>query len=479
MKAFYIGFLLIFSCFFSLAQSGTDIKFQIDNYDQDSLLIGYYYGQRQLVLDTLLSSEEGTFRMKHDTLLPGGVYLCIFKPTNTYLEFMLNRIEPQQFEVYINMDSLSRPVFSGSKDNIAFYEYLQYLQSQRDKMTVLGTLKDSLSNQLQATDDIEKEIEKLNEEVLSFQNKFVSDHPEYVSSKLIKSNFNFDIPEFEGDENTVKLRRFHYYRDHYFDFIDLADPDMLRTPVLEQRIMNYKDKLTVQSPDSISKSIDYILKKLEPSKESYRYFLSSFINEYAKSKIVGFDAVYVHLALNYYGKGKAPWIDGENLSEIIENAKKLEPILIGKKAPDITVYKEDGSPVTLSEIESKFTVLLFWASDCGHCKKSMPEIISFYNKYKDQGVTMLAVCTKHREKAKDCWEFIKQREGMEQFINCNDEFHKSGFRNKYNVESTPQIFILDKDKNIVVKRIGSEQLDEVLQELIMLEDQKIMDSMER
>jgi thiol-disulfide isomerase/thioredoxin len=259
----------------------------------------------------------------------------------------------------------------------------------------------------------------------------------------------------------------------------LGDPDLLRTPVLDQRINYFKEKLTVQTPDSINQALDYLLKKLEPAKESYRYYLSSFINEYAKSKIVGFDAVYVHLALEYYGKGKAPWIDGENLAEIVDNAKKLEPILVGKKAPDITVYQEDGTPVTLSKIESKYTVLLFWASDCGHCKKSMPEIISFYEKYKDKGVELLAVCTKHREKAKDCWEYIKDREGMEQWINANDEFHKSGFRFKYNVESTPQIFILDENKNILVKRIGSEQLDEVIQELLILEEKKVIDSMER
>lgn len=479
MKAFYSSFFLLFISYFSYTQTPVDIQIQVDNYDQDSLLIGYYYGGRQLVLDTLLKNDDNQYVLKRDSVLPGGVYLCIFKPGNTYLEFMLNRIEPQQFRVHLDFKSLSNPIFEGSNDNTAFYKYLQFLHQQRERMEALESQRDSLINSMQTVEFIEKQIEQTNNEVIAFQEKFVIDHPNYVSAKIIRSNFNIDIPIFEGDEKTVQMERFKYYRTHYFDFINLGDPDMLRTPVLDQRIHNFIEKLTVQTPDSINQALDYILSKLAPAKESYRYYLSSFINEYAKSKIVGFDAVYVHLALNYYGKGKAPWIEGENLLDIIDNAKKLEPILVGKKAPDLTVYRADGTPLTLSDIHSKFTVLIFWAPDCGHCKKSMPDIISFYEKYNNKGVQLLAICTKHREKADSCWNYIKEHAGMDQWINANDEFHKSGFRFKYNVESTPQIFVLDQDKHILVKRIGSEQLDEVLEELLMQEEQKVLESMDR
>ena len=64
---------------------------------------------------------------------------------------------------------------------------------------------------------------------------------------------------------------------------------------------------------------------------------------------------------------------------------------------------------------------------------------------------------------------------MDGWINANDPFHKSGFRFKYKVESTPQIFVLDKDQNIVVKRIGAEQLDEVMEELFSIEEKKVIE----
>ena len=450
------------------------ITFEVSNYEQDEVMIGYYYGDKQYVLDTLSQTEKGKYKLERDTLLKGGAYLLIFKPDLTYMEFLVNKVEDQVFTLKVDATNPSKPTFESSDDNSKFYDYLIFLDTQRKRNEALQKEKDSLATLMQPIEELEKEMLQINEEVLAYQQSLVNNYPEYISAKLIKSNFQINIPEYEGDEKEVKLKRYRYYKDHYFDNVDLGDPDMLRTPVINQRINYYLESLTLQTPDSIVKSVDYLLENLEPAEESFRFYLANFINKYAKSKIVGFDAVYVHIALNYYGKGKAPWIDDENLEEILENARALEPILVGKQAPPLMVYKRDGSPVELYDIDSEYTVLLFWASDCGHCKKSMPDIISFYQKWKDRGVEILAVCTKHRNEAENCWKFIDEREGMENWINANDPFHKSGFRFKYKVETTPKIFVMDKDKKIIVKRIGTEQLDEVFEELFKKAEEKIL-----
>ena len=104
---------------------------------------------------------------------------------------------------------------------------------------------------------------------------------------------------------------------------------------------------------------------------------------------------------------------------------------------------------------------MFWAPDCGHCKKSMPKTVEFYEKFKDKDVEILAVCTKVQDGCKECWPFIKEKE-MDGFINATDPFLRSRYKQIYDIRTTPQIFILDKDKKIVSKRIGAEQLEEVV-----------------
>ena len=47
------------------------------------------------------------------------------------------------------------------------------------------------------------------------------------------------------------------------------------------------------------------------------------------------DAVFVHLAKNYYLNGKAPWADKKLLGKIQELVDKTEPNLIGRIAPEL------------------------------------------------------------------------------------------------------------------------------------------------
>jgi hypothetical protein len=55
------------------------------------------------------------------------------------------------------------------------------------------------------------------------------------------------------------------------------------------------------------------------------------------------------------------------------------------------------------------------------------------------------------------------RENKLDFINVYDPIHLNSFAEKYDVESTPVIFILDKDKRVKVKRVGVGQVLELLE----------------
>src|SRR5690606_32895462 len=230
-----------------------------------------------------------------------------------------------------------------------------------------------------------------------------------------------------GDEKEVELKRFMYYRKHYFDNIDLADPRMLRSPLLFNKVESFVDKLTVQHPDSVSGTIDHILKMMEPSRETYKFYLIHFLNKYAKSKFVGMDAVYVHLGDKYYCSGKAWWVEKDQLDKICDNVEKLKPILIGKVAPNIQVQRKDGSSLTLHSVKADFTVLFFWDPECGHCKKQIPDIITFYDKFSTRGIEIFGVCTKTGEDTKSCWDTIDER-GMGKWINTIDPYLRSRYK---------------------------------------------------
>ena len=174
----------------------------------------------------------------------------------------------------------------GSPENERFYKYLAYLTEQRVKA-------DPLRKQLQdpsAEGDkskIEAELEVINREVLVFQQKFVQQQPEAFTSKLIRANMSLDMPDFEGEEQEVQVKRWRYQQAHFFDNIDLEDPKMLRTPFLFRQIDAFVNKLQVQHPDTIAKALDFVLRSVQPADETFKFYLIHYLNEFARSNIVG------------------------------------------------------------------------------------------------------------------------------------------------------------------------------------------------
>jgi AhpC/TSA family. len=201
------------------------------------------------------------------------------------------------------------------------------------------------------------------------------------------------------------------------------------------------------------------------------------------------DAVYVHIAKNYYEKGLASWTDPDQLAKIVENANVLEPILVGKTAPDIkaqiinideTIKRKDNpdehkrfvsaGTKTLHSVDKKYTVLFVWDPDCGHCKKSMPDIVKFYEEYKDK-VEVYAICNKTYKDLPECAQYIKDNIPVN-WINIMDPYLQSRYKQNYDVNQRLRLFVLDENKKIISKKLGTEQLAEVIDRHEKIEAEK-------
>lgn len=64
---------------------------------------------------------------------------------------------------------------------------------------------------------------------------------------------------------------------------------------------------------------------------------------------------------------------------------------VGEPAPDFALPTPDGETVRLSDLRGRPVLLNFWATWCPPCKIEMPDIEALYQKYKDQGFTVIAI----------------------------------------------------------------------------------------
>ena len=462
MRVILFTIFLLSSIGILSAQDGHKIEVEIANYTNDRVVLGYHLGDKQYIQDTSIISN-GKFIFEDTASLDPGVYLLILPPKNNYCQILIEQND-QHFTFKTDAKNLTGNVqIKGSETNKLFYDYMEFLSGARPKVTAINEQLEKATEKEKKK--LNKELDAVNEGVKKYQENILSKHPNSLTTAIIRAGQEVKIPKYEGTKEAQKQQQYEYYKTHYFDNVDLGDERLLRSPVLYKRVDYYLNKLTPQHPDSINISLDYLLNSMAPAEKTFKYYLVHYLNKYAKSKIVGMDAVYVHLVENYYAKGKAMWTDEEQVKKIIDNAKTLKPILIGKIAPDIKMRKKDKTPIALHEIDSKYTVLFFWDPDCGHCKKSMPEMIKFYEDYKPKGVEVFSVCTKVMDKVSMCWDTIEEK-NMGNWLNVVDPYIQSRYKSIYDVKTTPRIFVLDENKKILSKRIGVEQLPELFDQII-------------
>jgi thiol-disulfide isomerase/thioredoxin len=463
MKNIILFFLFLAITISAIANNGGySIKIKLNGYKEKELLLAYYFGDKQYVKDTVAINPQGYFVFEGKEKLPGGVYMVVMQPNSTYFQLVVSDQE-QHFTVIANAEEPVKDIkIEGSPDNKLLYEYLKYLGDKRPLADTMRAQLERLKDNPKEVERISRELEKLNDEVQVYQKSLIAKYPKTLTVAIIKANLLLDFPTYSGTPQVQDSLKWRYSLQHFFDNIDMTDPRMLRTPFLFERIDYYIEKLNIQHPDSLSRAVDFILEKVRPTEETFKYYLIHFLNFYAKSNIVGMDAVYVHLVDKYYATGKAPWTDSTQLKNIVENANELRPTLIGKTAPNIQLEGRDGKKFNVQDVQSEYTVLYFWAYDCGFCKKSTPVIKEFYDKYKDKGVKLIAVCRKFGKDVPECWKYVDEN-GVQDWIHAVDPYN---FAKVYYIKSTPQIFILNKNKEILSKRLAPEQLNEVMDRII-------------
>jgi thiol-disulfide isomerase/thioredoxin len=214
----------------------------------------------------------------------------------------------------------------------------------------------------------------------------------------------------------------------------------------------------IQIPDSLIPETEMLVNAAKKNKETFKYMVWYLTNTYETSNIMGMDAVFVELVKKYYTKEQAYWVDDATLYKIQDRAKVLEPILLGKQVKNLVLADSNEVYQSLYNVKSPYTILYFWDPDCGHCKKATPKVKAYYDKVKTKGVQVFAVCT---EVEMEKWrKYI--RENNLDWINVADPKIQNNFRHEFDVLTTPQIFILDKDKKIIAKKIDEETMEKIL-----------------
>ena len=134
---------------------------------------------------------------------------------------------------------------------------------------------------------------------------------------------------------------------------------------------------------------------------------------------------------------------------------------VGEKASEISLPDTKGSNLSLSSLQGKVVLIDFWASWCGPCRRSEPELKKLYEKYQSKGFEIYGISV---DEDKFAWKTAIKQDKIN-WLHVNDD--KGTVANKWNVMYIPNTYLLDKTGKVVAVNPSHQQLDELIQKLLL------------
>lgn len=445
-----------------------ELKVHVKGITGGDVLLANYFGDKQYIQDTAKADANGNFVFKADTAMPGGIYIVVL-PGKKIFEVILT--DEQKFSMETDTaDLVGKMKITGSKENQYFYEYLAYVSSkQKEVEPMQNAIKGARERkQMDSVAMLQKKIAAIDSTVKLYKRDYYKkNHPTTFMAKVLSAMDEPDQVPYsqcpkKADGTIDSTYNYWHFRNHYWDGMDFSDNRLIRSPVFANKVDFYLDKLIPQQPDSIAAACDWLIEKCRPSPDLFKYTLAHVTYKYETHKVMGFDAVFVHLVDRYYKTGQVWWVGQEQMTKIINRSNQVAYTLLGKTAVNLTLQDTTGKVVPLHNIKAQYTIVVFWDPTCSHCKKEIPELKEYYDSLKKAGVSV-EVYAIYSELDYKTWKaYIKEHKLGWINVCGKDAQELATAKYYYDVYSTPTIYLLDDKKAIFGKRLDIPNLRGVL-----------------
>ena len=468
------GILLLVLVAFSLPghTQGYKLDFKIDGLRDTTFLLGNFFGESTYVTDTAYANAQGEFTFEGNKTLPGGMYFLVLNKTRLF-DFVIG--PDQQFKMETtHPDYIPNLKITGDDDNQLFWEDMLFNAARNEEAKPFVEIVRDSTVSAGEREKARAELNKVSAKVDAHVDQIVKDHPTSMLAKIMKANRNVEVPEPPMLENgrPDSTWQYKYYKEHYWDDFDLSDPALLRLsqPIYRKKVDDYLDRLVVPSADSIIKAVDGMVAVAKKDQDAYKYLVWSVTIKYQNPEIMGLDKVFVHLYDQYFASGEMDfWANDQLKKNLQERADQLRSSLVGMTAPNLIMQNADLQPRSLHDMKNKYTIVYFYDPDCGHCKTETPKLKKFCNESGyDIGVYTVSADTSITKMK----NYIKDM-GISNWVNVNGpRTYTVSYQKQYDALTTPTIYVLDRRKKIIAKKIPADRLEDFLAQHERIEGRK-------
>ncbi len=439
--------LLAFSLFISAAfAEGYKIKITSDSAASVPAKIKGWQNMIAYMLDSVATDGRGSITFEADTFLPGGLY--VLTVGNRGAEFFISDKKNQNFSIHLTKDGA---IYTNSPENEANRKYQKQVQIFSKKADSLRALAEKASPMQIAI--LENEFKKLQQESTNFAKDIIEKNKGTLLATFLKIYAFQPNPPMTLSQEAVQ----EYMRQHFFDSFDFNDPRILNTEVPNRKLDEYMYYFLHNQPDSVKeKYITLLFQKASVNKRVYNEIVLYVFRRYeGLDTPLRSEEMLRFVGQNYMLKGVVT--NDAQRFRVEESIKRVSLNMIGEKVADLQLTKIDTTPMSLYDaLKGEINLLMFFNPGCHACQETMNLISPMLKEYPKVNVVAIY--------PDEDFELLKSySDNMPKGWIVLEDYHRTGeVRRKYDLFAIPLMYLVDKNKVLIMKDVNAEKLEDYL-----------------
>lgn len=439
------------------------LKIEVKSVDclSDSLVLQRFDGKHFVDFLSVRCRPNAIFRQSQP--IPPGLYLLTVDST-IEVELLISDTVHQQFSITIQEENI---VFEHSDENSANFAYQKELQRVNYKMQMLerqffeirsSTMDEAVKNSIM--DSLQSQAKAEMRQLEQRQQQILQQFPDALITALIHATSDIPIPQKYYQDQILVMQ---YQMEHYFDNYPFEDERLLNTPVAFDKFRQYAAMISQVGdllPDSV---VTRILNQAQVSAKSYNALFETW------QKIIGdisspfwTESVYIemlHHALASYA------VDSLQKQYYQTQLRRFDKNRKGSVIPDFAVMLPNGTKTDIYSIESEYILLYFHNPDCPTCVEIREKLLQMAPLHRAIDQQKIKVVTVFFEKDRAIWQKYLKEQTHTAFINTWNYDNAIESEELFDLSVIPFMFLLDKEKRVIVKDISVEALEAFLPEI--------------
>ncbi|SFE63008.1 thioredoxin-like domain-containing protein [Sunxiuqinia elliptica] len=363
---------------------------------------------------------------------------------------------PSEFIFFLNKDDLTIGInplhtqpdsvrLKNDQENTAYFSFMQENVGRRQQLIILEqVLAEYQPKGNRFYRDVEKEFEQKRTKYNEWIDQEIVQNQDLFVSRIFTFQKAPGVDWYASPEDHLKQQG-----EHYFDEIDFQDTLLLRTQAFNQYVTTYMRMFGMQATSKpLQDSLFTLAGRIACEKASaghpkvYGWMVDYFYQ--------GFEALAIDPGIKMLAKHiQDPRCLTSKKQEILRRLDGMKKLVVGAKAPAFEAEMANEMQVRFKGIskDKDYGLLVFYDSACLHCKELLRNLHKWYAE--PEHAAWLDVITLSVDDVRSDWESFHRGEDYAWTDLWASGGINSQLANDYYILSTPVMFIIDAENNIL------------------------------